>query len=452
MYNAANNTTSMGVALSGLSDLSTFEDCEFQKNRVHVKLSKGGNNAKITNCDFVQFGAMTASNPRAFVWIVPQTSAVNAGNGLVIENSKFGNENIDATDYRILIADEGSGTYVGDKLYTTAADSSGYVIGMQVKGIFLNGSGSFANPLVYSTPQTDHLRSCEIGSIIVAGGNPEYVLKFRTVITTPNPEAGSHVIGPFIKDDNNFTPFDNSNQMGTSCVVHDPQGYLTASNRRMNNLASGSLAGYKELITSVNGFTLTTATKAQITDTRGTKDAAEITFPGTITGSPVAGGTTAGIPVCIEFELMNGSATPLDRVTVTYGLSSASAGAASNFFRKNLKPTSVWLPYRYWTISPITSDSVVLKFTPAPSSTGTKIKIGRVRVYHGYEPVEPNSTKPVLYDDSLAAWPDRPPNAVFRGLTWQSTYTATAVGPTISDASTTAAHNGDIWLRHPNPV
>lgn len=386
-FNAANNTTSIGIALPGLSDLNTIENCEFQKNRVHIKLASSGNNAKIQNCDFVQYGAMTASNPRTFVWVVPQTSATNAGNGLVITGSKFGNENLDAADLRILYADQGSGTYFGDKLPDTTVDSAGFIVQHTLRDVFVNGSGSFNNPLIYACMSPDKLRGCSIVDIKLAGGTPDYLLKFRTITTTPSPEGPSNLIADVMRADNNFVPFEASNQIGAALVESDPQGVLRSPTQALQILGGGRSTGYTRLLQQrINGFTLTTATRAAIADSIGGTDAAEITFPGTAFSYVPASSVSTDRPVWIEFELQQGSSSALSALTVLFALDTASSGGASNYMRRTFVPDASWRVYRIKTYAPVSSNSILLKFLPASGSTGTKVKIGRVRMYHAYEP------------------------------------------------------------------
>jgi hypothetical protein len=389
-FNAANRTTSIGIALNGLTDECSITDCEFQDNRIHIKLGYGGNNAKIANCDFVQYNAMTASNPRAFIWVVPQTSSNNAGNGLVIRDNKMGNENIDAADYRILYADNDTGTYFGDQMPNLSADSTGWIIQHTIADCLVNGSGSFQNPIVYSTVTPDHVLSCTIENIMCAGGRPRYVVEYRTASTTPTPEGATNSISNVKRPDSNFTIFPATNQVGHWQILSDPMGVLLTSNQPIAPQMRGGnrSAAYVNLLQNrINAFTLNTATRSAITDSIGGTDAAEITFPGFLYGYVPTSSVVANMPVWIEFELKEGSSDPLSSLTVLFSLDTAGVGGASNYFRRNIVPPTEWRTYRYLAWSPVTSNSILLKFDDTSGSTGTKVRIGRVRMYHAQEPV-----------------------------------------------------------------
>lgn len=166
-FQAANDTVAIGVALSGLTDGSTIVDNEFTLNRVHVKLRRGGNNAYLARNDFVRFNAFVAT-PRIDVWFVPNNippTFVNAGDGMVLTQCKFGNENLNAADYRILYADEGAGTFNGDRLPVLTA-STGYIVGHTVRDVNQSDIGGTI-PLVYST--TPNVAGCAYGPVTQSG-------------------------------------------------------------------------------------------------------------------------------------------------------------------------------------------------------------------------------------------------------------------------------------------
>lgn len=54
IFMANNYATSMGIALSGLTDASTIANNSFRANRVHIKLARGGNNTYVYDCDFLK--------------------------------------------------------------------------------------------------------------------------------------------------------------------------------------------------------------------------------------------------------------------------------------------------------------------------------------------------------------------------------------------------------------
>jgi hypothetical protein len=382
VFFAANDTTSIAIALSGLTDQCVIADNSFQRYKVGVKLARGGNNAKIENNDFVQYDAPVGGNLRTAVWLVPHTSTTNAGQGFHGSRNKHGSENLGAADRRFLLADEGSGTYFGDKLPATAADSTGYIVGMSITDSPFNGSGGVNIPMVYST--TPNVWGSRIAGNRITGDRPSYVIEVRTPTANPEPELASNLIGPILADDNNFTPFPVSNQVGVGSI-YDPQGLLLPSQRPVIERGGARSSGYVKLLQQrINNFTLATATKSAITDSIGDTDAAEVTFPGEIYMYVPTGALVTDKPLWVEFEILQGTSSPLTSLYAQVGLDTAPNG---NHMRRVIIPDASWRVHRLQIRSASTSNSTLLKFKPGPGSSGTKVRIGRVRMYHAYEPV-----------------------------------------------------------------
>lgn len=174
---AANCSTSMGIALAGWSDCSSINDCSFLLNRVHIKVGRMGPNTHMQNLDLLRF-ATPQGFPRVDIWFPPcitpspigmdDVGAFNAGvaGGIVLRDSKFGNEFYDPADYRVLIADEGAGALTGDRFPVTAANSTGLAGGITITNCA--GYGTAGAVLVRST--TPNLSGMLIGPIYESGG------------------------------------------------------------------------------------------------------------------------------------------------------------------------------------------------------------------------------------------------------------------------------------------
>jgi len=171
------SATSIGVALSGLTDGTSIVDNAFTTNRVHVKLRAGGNNAYLDRNDFLRF-LPYVDTPRIDVWVVPNPSWANAGPGLVISRGKFGNENLNANDLRIVYADEGSGAYNGARMPVLDTASTGYITGHSVRDVLASGIGDtgVAIPLVFST--TPNVVGCQFGPYTLAGATGYPVIRY----------------------------------------------------------------------------------------------------------------------------------------------------------------------------------------------------------------------------------------------------------------------------------
>lgn len=175
-FEAANSTSTIGVALSGLTDNDRIVGNRFNKNKVHIKLDRGGNNAYIFMNDFLRFDAGTG---RHDIWIVPRDTYYTSGAGCWIGPNKSGNEfrATDGTDIPVIFADEGAGTYFGDRLPVIDAASTGYVSGINFDGLAVFFNGSAPNtPVVYST--TKNVYGCEI-DLVLGGTPPTRLIEFR---------------------------------------------------------------------------------------------------------------------------------------------------------------------------------------------------------------------------------------------------------------------------------
>jgi hypothetical protein len=83
----------IGIAFAGLGDGNSIDGCNFENNRVHIKMLHGGGlNMTISKSTFVKLSADNSSGPRVDVWAVPHTTSVNAGDGFTMRGCRFGKE------------------------------------------------------------------------------------------------------------------------------------------------------------------------------------------------------------------------------------------------------------------------------------------------------------------------------------------------------------------------
>lgn len=195
-FDAANSTSTMCVALSGLCDSSTIRGNVFKRSRVAVKLGAGCANITVgPDNDFIGYDAGTTADPgRVGVWIVPKANRTDAAVGVTVTGNKFGNENIAVGDKRVLLADEAAGAFFAERLPATTP-STGYVVGVKVTGGIVNG-GATSPPIV--TSYTPNVIGCRIERIHCAGTPPEAVLKLAPGVS-PRVTTGT-VVGPLTVD------------------------------------------------------------------------------------------------------------------------------------------------------------------------------------------------------------------------------------------------------------
>lgn len=209
VFHGVDYVGTIGIAMSGLSDGTTISDNAFLANRVHVKLSMGGNNTYIQNNDFLRFGPPDGS-PRIDVWFVPAPSDTNAGGGMVITRCKFGNENLDPADLRIVYADQGTGSLISERWPVLDQPSAQWIAGHSVSEVFVNGIGdSVTIPLIRST--TANVVGGRYGPITLAGSRGAPV--FSSINALVNGGA-SNQFGPLLRATSSTAPL-------PDLVVHD---------------------------------------------------------------------------------------------------------------------------------------------------------------------------------------------------------------------------------------
>lgn len=391
------SSTSMGVALSGLLDSVSIVDNSFVRNQVHVKLAQGGNNAYLRNNDFLQFS--NTGTGRTALWIVPNATGTNSGAGLVVNSNKFGNESYESTDYKILVADEGTGATFGERLPTVAADSTGYVTGGAFSENHYQFSGS-GGPLIYST--TPNLGGLKVDGF-TAGGMTE-VIKFRTTPTGIVPDLLTNQIGPIRVGDENGAPPPISLAGGVGRVV-DPAGVFESDTYAPHSQPGGSaLTAFARLDTAkVNSWTVTgTTTKAAATDALGGTDAITVTGPSggaEIYNSLDSTKLRAHAPMWVELDVraVSGSAATTLSVIVK------TTSNTSQTMRRTFTLPSVaagWQRIRYLVYPRSTASTMAVVVW---SYAAGDFRIGRARIYHAREPqmfehvlTSPNGTRYLL--------------------------------------------------------
>jgi hypothetical protein len=369
--------TTMGIALAGSSDGSTFYGCSFIRNRIDIKFRRMGT-AKVDCTDFIPYNAGEGS-PRARIWIIPANQAQG-----MITNCKFGNENIAAGDYHILIADDSASGHVGSSFPVLGADSTGVTHGLQVAHSSVQGASGAAPPLIYST--TPNLRGFMVGPTHFFGSRPTNVVEFRSPPPLSRFNLDS-VVGPVLGSAI-ATEFGQSVAPSNApewAKTTDPQGVFSVVAAH----PAADPTSYSRLLpTLINSFVMVNATKAPIPDALGGTDAAEVTFS-TATGFIYneAGLTAANIkigqPAWIEFDVAKGDTSPLThfRAHLRY-----TSNGEFHWARYLTVPEEGWVRHRFMWVPQEKAVAIILSFTPGGTGTGS-LKIGRVRVYHSREPL-----------------------------------------------------------------
>lgn len=385
VFDSANTTSTIGVALGGGPDQCVIDSCSFIRNRVHVKVHKG-NNFHISRSDFLQFAADNSSGPRVAVWIVPDVASANAGNGLTITGCKFGNENMASGDLRILYAEEAPGESNGTKFPDFNNDSANYVQGHLIMTNLFSGIGGEASPIIYST--TPNVRGLQVSNNVLSGGQPSYVIEFKTPPQNPDRFASSSIFGPFTgQSSTEALPIPASNGYGVGFWV-DPQG-LQQRSISVRTWDSGASASFREILSEgISRFTTVSATATPVQDAYGGDDAVSLLLNGrsAFLYCNLGGGLITGLPTWIEFDVADGDTEASARQF--YAWIGDSPGVFE--WRRCIEvpsPGCGWATYAYC-FSPRKYTPGVTKVAfsaSGASETGEQVRIGRPRVYQANE-------------------------------------------------------------------
>lgn len=388
VFRAVNDTTAtFGIVLAGDNAQSVITSNAFLVNRVHLKLGQNsggtaGGAVKVRDNDFIRFVA-GGTSPRTDLWIVPISGQ---GDALFLcEGNKFGNENINSMDYRVLYADEdtATGSTAATRLPLLSA-STGNIAGHVYLG---NGqAGTSGNSPAFITSFTASLRAQSVAHHALSSTLPTSIID--VTVTAPGGmdlgQIGTNIVGPLINHDIgvNYDP-----SLIVACTksgyvtVVDPSGAFQAVDQPLLYLGGSSAVGFVNLTGTQQVPTLniiSNVTLSGITDSVGGTNAATVTVTAA-NGSIYAGltGMTVGVPVWVEFDARVGGGTPA---------ASAICFVMFNGTRKwtrRFSLSSVWRRYRFLHNSYSTSNQ--LGFSLHSTATGT-FQLGRVRAYHASEP------------------------------------------------------------------
>jgi len=386
VFDSANTTGTIGVALPAGTDQCVLDSCSFIRNRIHIK-ARGGNNLHISRSDMLQFSSDNSGGARVAVWIVPDSQPVNAGTGLTITRCKFGNENLSPGDYRVLYADELPGVSNGEKYPQFDSDSEGYVAGHILAHNAFFGTGGNSHPLIFST--TPNVKFLQVCNNVIEGGQPSYVLQFRSTPTAPDRLTSTNLFGPFtgaIASEATL-PFPASNADGIA-YWQDPIGLQQLADT-VRNWTSGTSASFRQILfSSITSFTATSGSTTEIADAFGGADAVQFAMVGDTASLSSALQTklVPGMPLWVEFDI----SAPSDQSGARQLFAWISDDQSVLHWRRCVQVPSAdhgWTTYAF-TFTPRSagSSSTSLVFAATGSTeVGKAVNLGRVHVYQANE-------------------------------------------------------------------
>ncbi len=394
-FQGQNDSQSIGVAAAGAGPGTIFDNA-FVYNCVHVKLGSGGVFWKIIDNDFIQFALESppSSYSRASIWLVPTASYTN-GIGCTTAFNKFGNENLDTQDVRILLADNdpSSGAYFGDQLWLTA-QSTGYITGCTFDENLIEGgatgTGPGVNPIIYS--YTRNFRSQKVTGNIQDTA-PGYVLQFDPVVTVANDfTTVSNIFGPFQMDGTNLNGVMLASNIPGYASIVDPDGdFYNGDPSAYPAFPSGdSGSDFTNLLTTpITGFSVVSGSSiTPISDPFGSTEAVTFTL-GTGTGNLLGKSftmPTLGQRCWVDLYLRSGS-SGTSVTSIKVGVTNSPNTATVIIKVVNLSTT--WGRYRIPFVpraTPLGGTIALNFFSALGSQVGLTADIAVVRVYQASEP------------------------------------------------------------------
>lgn len=391
---------SIGIAWGGYFDDGQITRCAFEQNKYHIKLGDrlSGNLQVGPRNSFISFGG---TKKEADIWIVPNgdpdSHGVNSGQGLIVGENKFGNENRDTDRPRILIAleDPASGSDRASRQHsTTAVPGQGhYVTGVKLRDNLLSGSSGETRGIVYSY-------IAQAGIIFDHNyhyGTPyPYLIEFDAGIQRLQDHTAGNTsyVYPQERDNKQWGPRgpEISNLPGYAIPL-DPDLFLAGSPEVPAVWQRGDDPGYRP-VASLVGKDMRVSGPGRlkaVADAHGGETAAEVTASASDAGIAVRLDDTRqlqeGRVGFIEVELKRADTAPLNTVYLwlvhNYGQSSERVSART--VRLQADWQRITLPFVIRNLDGGRFHLVLLadQFQPG---TEERFVCGNVRVYHAAAP------------------------------------------------------------------
>lgn len=398
MFMGAAAGGTIGVAIGGFLDRSTIEECEFLRNKYHLKIGpRLSGTISIRNNDFI---AWTAGIRTADLWFVPNSTdafGANSGYCTSVADNKFGNENMATTDSRILVAleDAASGTDRSNRSHATTWDpSAAFLSGLMIRGNRLAGVASLAAPFIKS--YINELRLLRWFDNIVDGGSHSYLCEFQGTLTDDDGYPTRTWLIDLPATRNAGLSFTNGITNLSHGIAHDHWGVIQyADESLLTHTSLGDDADFalmSALVGNADVSTFGSATKAAVADIYGNARAATVTVTN-VGSSGIANSLSAtmvpGRVAWVEVDLRRSAANPVASVTIDVSNSTTSKRAVTRSFRLQAAWRTARVPFVFPNFS-AGSWQVRVRAEDFTAGTATNFDVGRIRVYHGRQPMNGN--------------------------------------------------------------
>lgn len=377
----------IGVAIGGFVDSGGIYNNTFLRNRYHVKIGdRISGNFYIRDNDLLMWDAGT--DRIADIWIVPNKTdayGVNSGVNLRIGPNKFGNENMQVDDWRILVAAEDTGTGT-DRLshpHSTTWKDDEYVTGVAIADNFFSGIANQTAALIYS--YCENLNHWRFHDNFFDGGNPTYIVEFAGNLDGDSETTLWSVRGGIGRNDSGIVQKFSNEPLG---IVNDPYLFMGGELATINNYPTiGDDLGYSIKIDAdirTTG-TLGDCTKANVADFYGGDYASTLTF--TTTGgswySAILSALIDKMPGWLEVDLKQSAATPIGQVII--GIFNSTTG--KHACRRVINVPTAWRTIRIPFVAPKkASGGWYLRIHGVGYTAGAdKVDVGRPKIYQAHQ-------------------------------------------------------------------
>ena len=367
-----------------------------------------GSHVSQTFVDGLTMFSLSSDDHEADIWFITNPSLINAGQGVVVQNNRFSNENREGKPV-ILIADSDG---VGD-LHTqghSVSTTSEYFRDLIVRNNVLTGQGTADETDTNVTGSFVKSYSRSIGRMWIYDNSMNVGFRYiLELLNTPINYESDLVLGPNHFQDNADQPLPCNLQIGQwryfdHAEIPSLNTHTVTNGGYDINYFPFSKVGTN--IAEVGALTYSNASGSTLTsdDGMGGSNATTITFTDAAGYAQVPmadiGSITGGGACYFDFELRKSSTQAMTEVDVQILLTYASGNET---ITRSCVPTDDWLQYRI----PITPTAALIGFRVRiiPSSDSfsagvtDKVDFGRFHVYRANSPV--NTTH--LYG-ALAAW------------------------------------------------
>ena len=312
---------------------------------------------------------------------------VNSGLNFRIEKNKFGNENQQIDDIRILVARENTGVGT-DRLnyqHSTTWDTTGDLTGLAICDNLIQGSAGITAPFIYS--YCKNLLAWRFHDNLFSGGIYKYIVEFNGNLDGDGEQTLWSIRGGLSITGNNTYQKVSNEPLG---IVNDPYLFMGGDIATINNYPTiGDDLGYASRLDAAIRTTggVANCTRANVADFYGGIYASTLTYTAAdgYWGSAVLSALTERQPGWIEVDIKQSASNPISYIKIA--LFNFTTGMIA--CRRLVHVPADWRTIRIPFVAPeVGSGSWQLMVYGTGYVAGeTSVDVGRPKVYQAHQAV-----------------------------------------------------------------